>query len=225
MDYDPNVFQPDVVNEIDGMNDMLDHVRNQSCTNVLECDRNQSNQHENGIFKSSIQQNELPTVIENNSIEIADNVGNQSTNKPSLNLISLNVCGLRNKLYYPEFNELITNYDLVALQETKTDMLDDLQMDGFELYLQNRSGYLRKSGGIGLAVKNNIKEHVRRINCKSEYVIWFSISKCLFNIDQDVLLGVVYLPPECSKYSSQDMFYELESDVLSMLQLSALWET
>ena len=74
-----------------------------------------------------------------------------------LKLLSLNVCGLRNKLRYPEFVELINSYDLIGVQETKLDDADCLEIPGYTIICHNRQTISRyRSGGTALIAKNSI---------------------------------------------------------------------
>lgn len=45
------------------------------------------------------------------------------------------------------------------------------------------------------------------------YVLWFKISYLLFNSDEDVYCGIVYIPPENSKHSSSDCYLEIEQEL------------
>jgi hypothetical protein len=45
--------------------------------------------------------------------------------------------------------------------------------------------------------------------------MWFKCSEQLFKTDQPVFFGVVYIPPEYTKYSSEDAFSELQQEYLS----------
>jgi hypothetical protein len=51
--------------------------------------------------------------------------------------------------------------------------------------------------------------------------MWFKCSEQLFKTDQPVFFGVVYIPPEYTKYSSEDAFSELRLPNL-FLDLSIL---
>jgi hypothetical protein len=46
----------------------------------------------------------------------------------NLNVLSLNCCGVKLRLQYPEFCELIKKNDIVCLQETKTDDIDKIDL-------------------------------------------------------------------------------------------------
>ena len=55
---------------------------------------------------------------------------------------------------------------------------------------------------------------MKYIESESEYVMWFSLSGPLIGTDEDVIFGLVYIPPENTKFMPKtklDMFYaELE---------------
>ena len=131
-----------------------------------------------------------------------------------LNFMSLNVCGLRNRLEYIEFLDLINAHDIIGFQETKTDYLDNLQIEGYTLYLKHRIGARRRSGGIGIAIRNKYVQFVTRVDDMCNYILWIRISKSLFKLDQDWYLGIVYIPPEGSKYANVDSFHDIEQSIL-----------
>ena len=67
---------------------------------------------------------------------------------------SLNVCGLKRKLQYPEFRELVCNYDLFCVMETKLDKHDIVTVPGYTFLSQpRRQKFLRRSGGLGFFCK------------------------------------------------------------------------
>jgi hypothetical protein len=41
--------------------------------------------------------------------------------------------------------------------------------------------------------------------------LWCKISSKLMNLNSDLLLGIVYIPPEYSRYSSPDAFSQIEN--------------
>jgi len=53
------------------------------------------------------------------------------------------------------------------------------------------------------------------IDTESKYVMWFECNKQLFKTDKHVYFGVVYIPPEYTRYSSENAFDELEQEFLS----------
>lgn len=58
--------------------------------------------------------------------------------RDGLSFVSLNVCGIKNRLNYTEFCDFITQYDILALTETKTDHSDDIHIPGYVTYMKNR---------------------------------------------------------------------------------------
>lgn len=55
-----------------------------------------------------------------------------------------------------------------------------------------------------MAVKDTLMKHVNIINTECKYVLWLQLKNvCLANVD-NILFGIVYIPPENSKYSSPD---------------------
>ena len=63
-----------------------------------------------------------------------------------------------------------------------------------------------------------IKKFLEFIKTDCEYVLWLNISKDLFLSDQNILTGCIYIPPEFSKYSSNESFIEIEEELLSLSQ-------
>ena len=76
--------------------------------------------------------------------------------------MSLNVCGLISKIKCPEFIDLVRNYDIVGIQESKTDDTDVIEIPGYSIFLHNRARISRfKSGGITLIVKNEVAPFIK----------------------------------------------------------------
>ena len=74
-----------------------------------------------------------------------------------LKIGSLNVCGLKSRVQYPEFVELLNQYDVLCVSETKLDNADVISVQGYTFYSQPRKQkYIRKSGGLGFFVRDNL---------------------------------------------------------------------
>ena len=132
-----------------------------------------------------------------------------------VNCLSLNVCGLKAKLLSKDFENFIKDYDVIALTETKLDQLDDLSnyFDGYNFMHKNRKFAKHASGGVALLVKRSIYKYFKSVHSENDWSLWFHIDKELFG--QEILIGVVYIPPESSRYSSVEMFEEIESHVIA----------
>ena len=130
-----------------------------------------------------------------------------------LRILSLNVCGLKSKLIIHDFSLLISKYDILCFQESKTDETDckpDL-IPGCTTYFNNRK-CIRPSGGIVISVKHELADIVKvcdKIN--SQYISWLSITGTrTTNEDNSLMVGVVYIPPTGSPYNKDDTFNIIE---------------
>ena len=131
-----------------------------------------------------------------------------------MSFLSLNVCGLKNKHIIKEFDEYILKHDLIGFQETKLSMYDEVHIENYEIFTKNRVSRTRMpSGGIALAVKNTISKYVTILSSDSNLVLWFKLSRQIANLEADILCGVVYIPPEYTKYSSADPFTEIQNEL------------
>jgi hypothetical protein len=71
----------------------------------------------------------------------------------------LNVCGLKSKLLYHDFYDLINKLDICLFVETKTDDLDVLNVpNGYLYYCKHRSAFDKKKNQVVLlfCMKKNI---------------------------------------------------------------------
>jgi hypothetical protein len=67
-----------------------------------------------------------------------------------------------------------------------------------------------------LGFKEEYDSLIHPIPTDSSYVFWFRISRELLGLDEDVVCGIVYIPPEYTVYSSVDVFSELENEYLAL---------
>lgn len=157
-------------------------------------------------------------VNNNNSFHSDLSFGSKNTNIYIENLKcgSLNVCGLKRRVNYPEFRDLIQNHDLFCVNETKLDQYDLINISGYTFLSKCRKRFLRKSGGIGVFVKDSLVPFVTMIGSESEYILWFRVNKQILCTDEDFLFGAVYLPPSDSRYNTSDELENFEFEITSM---------
>ena len=48
---------------------------------------------------------------------------------------------------------------------------------------------------------------------ESDYILWFSFSKALLNTEEDLVFGVVYIPPENSRFLTEEELTNLEMEI------------
>ena len=95
---------------------------------------------------------------------------------------ALNCQGLRDKIDFPEVQDLIRSCDIFGVSETWLGDEDDCYLDDFKFYPFNRKNSNRaRRGGIGLFIKNKWKEHIKiRYDLSSEIVLWCKMAKKIF---------------------------------------------
>ena len=121
----------------------------------------------------------------------------------------------------------------------KTKHIDNV-FENFDITCQNRKGAKRASGGIALLTKKCITPYVNIIenvdgmisgNNYDDFIMWFNVDSKLVN--NGMLLGVVYFPPQNSQYSSIEMFvrvfilliYRMHCvyDICNILPVPCMW--
>lgn len=80
----------------------------------------------------------------------------------------------------------------------------------YDYFAKNRKHFSKKSGGIVVIFKKKLQKYLRFIKSESEFVQWIDISKDISPFGQNILLGCTYIPPEFSKYASDDSFIDIE---------------
>jgi exonuclease III len=113
---------------------------------------------------------------------------NVNSNDNLLRIVCLNCCGIKTRLQYPEFRNLLQSYDIVCFVETKTDDIDIITLPGYKFVMKNREKITKnRSGGIMAGFKDNLAKHIDIVNTDSKYVMWFKCSEQLFKTDQEYL--------------------------------------
>ena len=161
------------------------------------------------------------TVNTSHTSDITINRSVNDSNNNCINLLSLNCCGIKSRLQYPEFQNMIRNHDILCFVETKTDDLDVINFPGFKFIMKNRKNIAyRRSGGIMVGYRDTLVNMIEIKETSCKYVLWFKCKGGLFKLDQPVIFGVVYIPPEYTKYSSDEAFNEIQQEYLSLLNIS-----
>ena len=158
------------------------------------------NENTNNLCSSS-------SVVQN---DVRVNRENQVKN---MKILSLNVCGLTSKQDCPDFIDFMRQYDIIGYQETKMNSLDTFLLDGYTFHFKHRNNTSkRKSGGIAIGFKNDICQFVHVIETESRLVYWFTISK-RYTKCEDILCGVIYIPPENSEYANETPYNEIQQEL------------
>ncbi|MES9881385.1 MAG: reverse transcriptase family protein [Sedimenticola sp.] len=127
---------------------------------------------------------------------------------------SLNVNGLKRRLCYPEFIELIRSYDIFCILETNLDQYDIVEVKGYTFYGKFRNTISsRKSGGIGIYIKDELYSFIDILDNTCDYIVWLIIKQSALTIDDNVLIGVIYIPPTGSRYLDEDHMQLLDDEI------------
>ena len=62
-------------------------------------------------------------------------------------------------------------------------------------------------------VNDTLVKYLSLVENDSEYVLWISICKDLTKTDENSILGVIYIPPENSRFLTEEQFTILEHEV------------
>jgi hypothetical protein len=79
----------------------------------------------------------------------------------------------------------------------------------------------RKSGGIVIYVRYIYSKYVSVIENDYDHILWIRIDGKAFNIQNQIIIGAVYIPPINSRFSTIDIFDELEREVSSFIDDSS----
>ena len=74
-------------------------------------------------------------------------------------------------------------------------------------------------GGIALLVNKNISKYVTILETKWKLVRWFVDTNIYTNLEQEIMCGTIYIPPENSSYATDDPFLEIQLELNDIIQL------
>lgn len=128
----------------------------------------------------------------------------------------MNVCGLQSKLLNPDFITFVKKYDILLFQETKTDIYDKIDLpDGYDFKAKHRKKFTKKSGGMIIVFKKYLCNFIEFVDSDSDFVQWLILKNIFGTSDKNVLMGCVYIPPENTRYYSEDAINEIESEMFN----------
>lgn len=101
--------------------------------------------------------------------------------------------------------------------ETKLDCTDIVSLSGFECISQPRKELsFRRSGGVAFFAKTEISKLCVQLPSEADYIMWIRIDKHLIDTDENVILGIVYVPPTQSRFYNDDELSKLENEIMSV---------
>ena len=96
----------------------------------------------------------------------------------SIDVLCLNVCGLKSKLLYSEFHDLIASKVILIFLESKSDEFDVFDVPtGYCYFAKHRSNFSKKNGGVVIVYIESHKKYQNFPKSSSEFVQWLIIQK------------------------------------------------
>ena len=71
-----------------------------------------------------------------------------------------------------------------------------------------------------ICYKDHLENYIEPLETESNYIFWFKVSSKLFNLSDDLIFGIVYIPPEGSSYLSPDAFDQVENEYRVLSQIT-----
>ena len=141
-----------------------------------------------------------------------------------IKILGLNVGGLKSKLYFEDFEEEINSFDIICLLEVKLDQNDvgvlEKELNNFTIFSNIEEEYkVNPRGGIMILVKNYLCENVTLLSKLNNIACTVQINSKILQMEENVLLSAIYIPPINSVYSKNDDF-ELLEEYINNLQPS-----
>lgn len=140
------------------------------------------------------------------------------SNNLSVNIAicAINVCGIISKIKYNVIQDYMKQFDIICMSETKCDLLENNEINGYNVFIMEKMCKKHKYGGIHgvcIFVKKNMTSNCSKItDCLTESVLWLHVKHRSYNF----ILGAVYLPHEMSEHYNDYIFDHLEDDLINM---------
>ena len=115
--------------------------------------------------------------------------------------------------------------DIIGLNETHCQDGDNiLNLEGYTLYQFNRKlkkKRSKKSGGLAVLIRNEIKQGVEVIKQYHDYYVWLKLDRNMFSCEKSIYICLVYQPPVSSVYndanSDTSLISLIESDLVNLV--------
>ena len=116
----------------------------------------------------------------------------------------------------------IAKFDIFCVTESKLDDTDVISDPGYRFLSQTRKQkFIRRSGGIAVFYKDKFQDNIKVIPTESDYILWLRIDHKILDIQEDLLLGVLYIPPSQSRFLNEDEYLCLENEITLMCSKSS----
>ena len=123
--------------------------------------------------------------------------------KSYLRVGSFNCQGIVGKMDDPVFLNDISKYDIFGVCETWLNKGNDaLNMPNYKFYPLSRSNERERGqprGGVGWFIRESLRRYIKVLyDISNENMFFCKLDKDFFNFNEDVYVGIIYIPPENS---------------------------
>lgn len=138
----------------------------------------------------------------------------------NINGLECKINGVKsNKLHDPEVISSIIKSDIIGLVETHADTTTDISLKGYYVFRKDRPKHKKAwkaSGGIAVFVKESLRHACKFDPLSDSDVIWVRVQKEVTNLNNDLYLAFLYVPPCNSSYgkaNGKDIIQKLEKHI------------
>ena len=132
----------------------------------------------------------------------------------TFNVACWNVCSIQRVLKFHEFHDIIKDWDIAVLTETRSS-LSNFHLDGYQCFnfahinLNGKS--TTSSGGIAIIYKNDFEYTFIRIHEIGPSMYAAEFDGCKLGFDKNILIVGVYIPHSESSFYNEDVWITLQN--------------
>ena len=120
--------------------------------------------------------------------------------KSYLRVGSFNCQGIVGKMDDPVFLNDISKYDIFGVCETWLNKGNDaLNIPNYKFYPLSRSNERERGqprGGVGWFIRESLRRYIKVLyDISNENMFFCKLDKDFFNFNEDVYVGIIYIPP------------------------------
>ena len=153
-------------------------------------------------------------------MNISPDISNNDSNIAELQILGLNVCGLRSKLGNVLFGDYAKDFDILCLSETKVSHIDlsHTCLNDYICFIKDKSVPGHPHGGahgLCMIIKSNIANYATVIaETKSPFVLWVQFSEEAFGVS--CIIGSAYIPGDNSKHKDNEAYDVILNDIATL---------
>ena len=143
-----------------------------------------------------------------------------ATQVNNLKIMHWNVEGINSKIYgnkleNDNFQQIISDHDIIAFTETQCNDDTPITMPGYFVWRKTRPKHKkakRYSGGIAICIKQQLRGAAKQIPSRSDDIMWVKLNCKALGGNHDVIVGILYISP--SNYTRTKNMTEPVWDIL-----------